>query len=81
MTNFWQEKWNYLSHDQIFTGDVKIFVLWPIFGSKCENICLMTKFSQEKQKNLLHDKFFTDRAKKLANDQILAGKAKKSVTW
>ena len=36
----------------------------------------MTKFWQEKQKNLLHDKFFTDRAKKLANDQIFAGTAK-----
>ena len=36
----------------------------------------MTKFLQEKQKNLLPDKFFADRAKNLVNYQFLAEKAK-----
>ena len=36
----------------------------------------MTKFWQEKQKNLLPARFFADRAKKLVNDQFLVEKAK-----
>ena len=53
-----------------------VFVSWPNFCRKCETICLMTIFWQEKQKNLLPDRFFADRAKNLVNDQFLAEKAK-----
>ena len=91
--NFWQKKWNHLSLDQIFAGNVKLFVSWPILGRKCKNICLMTKFWQEKQKNCCQTNLsqieqkiwqktnFSKIEQKISKWLIFGRKSKILVTW